>query len=351
MVTREQELIKATRKYLEAKGIRSTAGKILGTILRDGAPLREITKHGDGNSAYMEFHARSAKKNLENIHPRTVVALKLALKHWENGEERRDRFVVEIPLEEVLLEEQKYTTANTRMGLEPSIAAIRELLGADIEHGFATVRLSLPAGRKDELKEEIEETIREYEKVFRRRSIKKQPVLEAALRTIGEDPQEKKPEELAESIKKLENAIYDRKTYEKLVDTLGKRDVELLQKMIDPRYLAPRHVAQLGRIAEEPPERDSIVVDPKELDKHLINIYDAGFTGGKSAGAAVPKHIRIVAGDAKQQDGKYIYMNVNPKLAKALLKYLARKNRKIARYVKLMEEEAKRKNERKNRRP
>ncbi len=332
MPTREEKLIQAARKYLKAKGEKPTAEKILKLLQDRNVPTEEIAKNVDPGALFREYHAEHARRNiLRRMHPRILAVAKKAVEYWDRGSKVDGKYVVEIPFHEILVEELRYRKQwAAAIRADTALSVLSALTGAEASVGYGHIRLEAPLENVENVRKNLEEVAELYEKMLVRSDGKK-TLLERAFEAIGLRPNMQNMDDLVSAIEHVEEALMDPEKKEKLKRELKRDEIDIIKKMLDPRYLTQSHVAHLAHISRS--KERTVVASRKDLEHYYELLEKVGFTGGMASSYLRPKHMTAVSGDVKKQDPYVVYVDANPALARALLEHLAKKNPKIRRFV------------------
>ncbi len=332
MPTREEKIIIAARKYLKAKGEEATAGKILQLLQDRTVPTKDIAKNVDPGALFTQYHAERARRNvLGRMHPRVLAVAKKAVEYWNRGSKVEGKYVVEIPFHEILREELRYRKQwAAAIRADTALRVISALTGVEASVGHGHIRLEAPLENVEKVQKNLEEVAEIYEKMIAKSDGKK-TLLERAFEAIGTKPNMQNRDELVNAIEHVEEALMDPQKKEKLKRALKRDEIDIIKKMLDPRYLTQSHVAHLAHIARS--EERTVVVSREDLEHYYKLLEKVGFAGGMASSYLRPKHMKVVSGDVKKKDPYVVYVDANPALARALLEHLARKNPKIRRFV------------------
>ncbi|NPA76644.1 MAG: hypothetical protein GXN93_02730 [Candidatus Diapherotrites archaeon] len=337
MTLLEETLIRATRAHLRTKLDREpSTGEILDALRKwDDETQKNIIKCARAlDTRFWSAHASVARRNiLERIHPLQYLAIEKALEKWETRQREGEEYTIRVPLNELLLEEDKLKIRRAvSRGPEKTARILSELTGATISNEKDHYIIRVPANGSEEVLKRIGELIRAYTELRKGDDGRVQPLLVDALHTLGiRNPDE---EITPKDLEALMDVMQNPSGYEKLKRAFGKSTVKMFTYIIDPRYILPKHIAtfiQLKREANKYGRESDIVLDEKTIDNLAAEVRRHGFVGGGTAKPFVTKHMRVVAKAAKRQDGRIIFHGVRSDAVDALLEHMARTNKKIRR--------------------
>ena len=268
----------------------------------DQNEIQELQKIAKAQGLFLwEGQIKISAKNLVKPHPFAIATLMhLAEKETEGP-------VVEIPLREIY---RKISELNLNLSKKPPNLSILETLGigkAEFVKKEEKIRVKLTAP-----KEHIEE-LANYYTSKRGEAPECVPLLRkaAALAQI-------------EDVEKAIEGIHERNELgETIRQNLKKDEYKILEKILDPRYITPKHVAVLALLKKY--GSSLAIIRNEEIEKTASHIGKY-FSGGKVSSRAVPKHFRAVAGEAKKTDRYMVFRKVDQEAVEAVLNHLRRKH-------------------------
>lgn len=345
---REHELIRAVREYLKRRngGIEPRPGEVLGAIIKGNIDPQEaihVAREGGVPLRLSRYGAEKAAETIANIHPRILALLELALEKWDESAHIEGKHkIIELPPEELFVRELEFDRPTKTPPVKKSKEMLEQLLGKNVKIEGVSIRrgdtipqpkLRVPSDQERRVRKDLEEILEIYmdSRGSKRHNRGNEPLLITALKLLGKDPEK---DLNSRDIKELERAIYSRE----LDGRIEKEVLKTIKKCLDPRYCTGTHIATFAHIAKKAEEHNdpfNIIVSKGDIKEYIELLDKIGYSSSAAAPQIQPKTGRVIAGDVRQIGRNYLYINAHPALTLELLRHLAKKNRKIQKFLEM----------------
>ena len=299
-----KRFIKVAKIRLKSKGVEPKPVEIVKYAEQiDQDEIKEFKKIAKQRGIYLgDMQIRSSAAQFRNPHPVAIAALA----HIKET----DSDTVEIPLSEAYKKAADLGLEITRAYPDLELLQFLGIGSAEFDRNSGTLRIKVTAPRQH-----VEELLQYYMSKLRTRDVD-EPLLRKAAKIAG-----------TADINRIIRAIHERDELgEKIRSKLPRADYKVIERMLDPRYLTPTHIAVLVAAAKANEPTVAIKRDQMEKIAQVVGKY---FSGGKVASKASPKRFKTIAGDVKKTDGHWIFRNVDQEAVQALINHLRKKHKGI----------------------